>query len=72
MIFDDDVLNRLTPTLHWKPDWTEVLERAGEIDPRRRQPWARRRLMLALTVLAAVLIVLASLGVASEWRLFRG
>ena len=72
MIFDDDVLNRLTPALHWKPDWAEVLERAGEVDPRRQQPWARRRLILALAVLAVVLISLAALGVASAWRFVGG
>lgn len=68
MIFDDDVLNRLTPALHWKPDWAEVLERAGEVDPRRQQPWARRRLILALALLAAALVLLAALAVASAWR----
>ncbi|MGD0274246.1 MAG: hypothetical protein ABSB96_11020 [Gaiellaceae bacterium] len=70
MTFDDDALNRLTPALPWKPDWADALERAGELDPRRRQPWAKRRLILTLALLAAVLILLVALGAASAWRFF--
>lgn len=67
----DEVLDRLdTFALPWRPDWTDVLERAGELDQRRRQPWARRRLILALAFLAAVLIPLIALGAANEWWLF--
>jgi hypothetical protein len=68
MTFDDGVLNRLAPALPWKSDWADVLGRAGELDPRRRQPWARRRRILTFAVLAAILITLAA---ANIWWLFR-
>lgn len=68
MTFDDGALNRLTPALPWKPDWVNVLERAGELDQRRRQPWARRRRILAFAVFAAILITLAA---ANIWWLLR-
>ena len=67
MTSGDDVLSRLTSALPWKPDWADVLGRAGELDPRRRQPWARRRLILALSLLAAVLIPLVALAAANGW-----
>lgn len=67
MTFDDDVLDRLAPALSWKSDWADVLGRAGELDPRRRQPWARRRRILTLAGLATVLIVFVA---ACVWWLF--
>ena len=70
MIFAEDVLDQLAPGSPWEPDWTDVLERAGELDPRRRQPWARRRRIFALAALAAVLIPLVALGAANAGRLF--
>lgn len=68
MTFDDKVLSRLAPKLPWGPDWADVLGLAGELDQRRRQPWARRRLILALAVLAATLITFAAVSV---WWFFR-
>jgi len=71
MTFEDEVLNRLAPALAWRPDWADVLGRAGELDQRRLQPWARRRRILSLTVLAVVLIPLVVLGAVNEFWLFR-
>ena len=70
MTFNDDVLARPTPALPWRPDWADALKRAGELDPRRRQPWARRRLIFTLALLAAVLIPLVALGAANAGRFF--
>jgi hypothetical protein len=73
MTFEDDVLNRLAPVLPWEPDWTNVIARAGEHG--RRQPprlRARRRLVVALAVLAAVLIPLIALGAVNQWWFFKG
>jgi hypothetical protein len=68
MTFDDDILNRLAPALPWEPDWASVLRRAGELELRRPlQLRGKRRLILALAVLAAVLIPLIALGAANEW-----
>ena len=68
MTFDDDVLNRLAPALPWQPDWADVLGRAGVRE--RRRPLrlrGKRRLILILAVLAAVLIPLIALGAENEW-----
>lgn len=73
MTLDDDALDRLAPTPSWRPDWVDVLGRAGELDQRQWQPWARRRRILELALLAAVLIpliVLLALAVANGWWLF--
>jgi hypothetical protein len=52
----DDALDRLAPALPWQADWGDVLQRAGEsargpVVPRR---FTKRRLIIALVVLAAV------------------
>lgn len=68
MTFDDDALNRLAPVLPWQPDWADVLGRAGVRE--RRRPLrlrGKRRLILILAVLAAVLIPLIALGAENEW-----
>ena len=68
MTFDDDILNRLVPALPWQPDWANVLGRAGELELRRPlQLRGKRRLIVALAVLAAVLIPLIALGAENEW-----
>lgn len=68
MTFDDDVLNRLAPALPWQPDWANVLERA-DVRERRRPLRLRgkRRLILIIAVLAAVLIPLVALGAENDW-----
>jgi hypothetical protein len=71
MTFGDEALNRLVPpTLAWKPDWANVLERAGELNRRQWQPRARRRLILALAALAVVLIPLIALAAENDWWFF--
>lgn len=62
MTFDDDAFNRLAPASLWKPDWADALERAGELDQRRREPWVRRRRILALAAVVVVLTALIALG----------
>lgn len=72
MTFDDEVLNRLVPALPWEPDWANVLGRAGERERRwPRQLRAKRRLILILAALMAVLIPLIALGAANEWWFFK-
>jgi hypothetical protein len=72
MTFDDDVLNRLAPALPWEPDWANVLARAGERE-RHWPPWlrAKRRLIVALAALAAVLIPLVAVGAVNDWWFFK-
>ncbi len=65
MTFDDEALDRLAPARAWVSDWPDVLERAGERHPVRRV--TKRRLVLALAVLAAVSVPLAALGAANDW-----
>ena len=68
MTFDDDALNRLVSEFPWEPDWSSVLERAGE--RQRPRPRVKRRLILILAVLAAVLIPLIALAAGNErWLL---
>lgn len=68
MTFDDDVLNRLAPAIPWESDWADVLERAGARERHRpRRLRGKRRLILALAVLAAVLIPLIALGAENDW-----
>ena len=68
MTFDDDVLNRLAPAIPWESDWADVLERAGARKRHRpRRLRGKRRLILALAVLAAVLIPLIALGAENDW-----
>jgi hypothetical protein len=70
MTSSNDPLDRLAPALPWKPDWADVLDRAGEHSPNHRL-LTKRRLARALALLAAVLIPLAALGAASDWWFFR-
>jgi len=69
MTFDEDVLNRLAPpALPWEPDWANVLERAGALErPRPLRLRARRQLILAVALLAAVLVPLIALGAVHNW-----
>ncbi len=62
MTSDDDALDLLAPASPWKPDWDDALERAGELDQRRRQPWAGRRRILALVASVMLVIPLIVLG----------
>jgi hypothetical protein len=73
MTFRDDALDRLAPAIPWQDDWSDVLRRAGEREPRRVGPrhFLRRRLVIALVVLAAVLIPLAALAAANDWWFLR-
>lgn len=65
MTFSDEALDRLAPAHAWAPDWPDVLERAGE--QRSTRVVTRRRLILVVAVLAAVLLPLAALGAANDW-----
>lgn len=65
MIFSDKILDRLAPAHAWVSDWPDVLERAGE----RRSAGlvTKRRLVMVVAILAAVLVPLAAVGAANEW-----
>ncbi|MGD0167822.1 MAG: hypothetical protein ABSC51_11155 [Gaiellaceae bacterium] len=73
MIFDDEVLNRLTPALSWEPDWADVLGRAGEPERHRlRRLCGKRRLILVFAILVAVLAPLIALSAENEWWFLGG
>jgi hypothetical protein len=65
MTFGDDVLDRLAPAHGWVADWSDVLERAGA--RRSARLVTKRRVVLALVLLAAVLVPLAALGGKNDW-----
>jgi hypothetical protein len=65
MTFGAEVLDRLAPAHGWVADWSDVLERAGA--RRSVRLITKRRLVLALVVLAAVLVPLAAVGAANDW-----
>jgi hypothetical protein len=74
MMFADETLRGLAPELSFELDWDDVLRRAGETtasSSRPRVPRRRRRVVLALAVLAAVLVPLAALGSANQWWFLR-
>jgi hypothetical protein len=69
MTLSDDPLDRLAPPLLWEPDWSDVLDRAGERRPHRDRSTSvlsKRRLLLALAVLAALFVPLAALSAAKQ------
>ena len=67
----DTAMKDLVPSFATEqPDWTNVVARAEAVSPRRRFV-TRRRLVLALVVVAAVLIPLAALADAHDWWFFR-
>jgi len=67
----DTAMNDLVPSYAAEqPDWTNVVARAEGV-PSRRRFVSRRRLVLALIVVAAVLIPLAALADANDWWFFR-
>lgn len=69
-----DPLDRLAPLAPWEPDWPDVLDRADQRALRRTRLedlLTRRRVVVALAVLVAVLVPLAALGAANEWWFLR-
>jgi hypothetical protein len=62
----DAALERLVSSARWQPNWGDVLARAGE-HPVRKPRLARRRLVLAVALLAAVVVPLAALSAANDW-----
>jgi hypothetical protein len=71
MTFADEILDRLAPRQAWVSDWLDVLERAGVRRPARLV--TKRRLIIVVAVLAAVLVPLAALaaGAAKDWWFLR-
>jgi hypothetical protein len=70
MTFPENALDQLASQSGWRPDWDDVLARANE-SPVARRPVTRRRLILALAVVAAVLVPLAALAAANDWWFFK-
>jgi hypothetical protein len=73
MTFSDDALDHLAPPLPWQADWTDVLLRAGERRAGRFVPngLRKRRFVVALVVLAAMLIPLAAIASTNDWWFFK-
>jgi hypothetical protein len=69
MVFGDEVLDHIAPAHGWVADWSDVLERAGV--RRSGRLVTKRRVLLALVVLAAVLVPLAAIGAANDWWFLR-
>lgn len=69
MTFGDELLDQLAPANGWVADWPDVLERAGA--RRSARLITKRRLVLALVALAAVLVPLAAVGAANDWWFLR-
>jgi hypothetical protein len=69
MVFGDEVLDRLAPAHGWVADWSDVLERAGVRHSAGLV--TKRRVLLALVVLAAVLVPLAAIGAENDWWFLR-
>src|SRR4051812_41262606 len=73
MNLGDDALELLAPALAWQADWSDVLLRAGEAKagsvPSMR--FRKRRVVVALAVLAAVLIPLAAVAATNDWWFLR-
>jgi hypothetical protein len=68
-----DPLDVLAPAIWWEPDWSDILQRAGEPVPRKRRPLVtRRRVVIALAVLVAVLIPLTAVGAQQQWWFLAG
>ena len=65
MTFRDELLDQLAPAHGWVPDWPDVLQRAGAEPSISRV--TRRRMVIALVVLAAVLVPLAALAATNNW-----
>ena len=65
MTLGDEFLDLLAPAQGWVPDWPDVLERAGTQLSNRRL--TRRRVVVVLAVLAAVLVPLAALAATNDW-----
>ena len=71
MTFADNALDRLAPATPWEPDWSDVLARAGDRRLLSRRLLTKRRLLIALAVLAAFAVPLAALAAAKDWWFFR-
>jgi hypothetical protein len=65
----NDILDRLAPTNGWVSDWPDVLERAEVSHPVRLV--TKRRLVIVLALLVAVLAPLAAVGAANDWWFFQ-
>jgi hypothetical protein len=70
MTFPYDALDALAPRAGWCPDWNDVLVRANE-QPDPRRVITKRRLILGLAALAAVLVPLTALAAANDWWFFK-
>lgn len=68
-----DPLDQLVTDALWKPDWQGVLARAGEPTRQSGRPHrlTKKRVLIALAVLAAVLVPIAAVAADSNWWFLR-
>lgn len=67
-----DPLDQLVANAQWEPDWEGVLARVGAPPRRLRSAhMTRRRVLIALVILTAVLVPLAAIAADSDWWFLR-
>ena len=69
MTTPEAVLEQLVSDATWRPDWQDVLSRAGV--PKRRRLLTRKRLLVAFAIAAAVIVPLAAVAAANDWWFFQ-
>jgi hypothetical protein len=70
--FHDEDLDQLAPQIAWRPDWADVLKRAGVQPARARRRLTRRRALLALAVVLLVAVPLAAYATSNDWWFLNG
>lgn len=67
-----DPLDQLVADTRWQPNWQGVLDKAGEATrPARAYRVTKKRVLIALVILTAVLVPLAAIAADSDWWFLR-